>query len=141
MLPEHRLAVLLHQVKQNQIGMCMFHSSAESPSLYADHVCDRRQFPSEPIIELDDHAGEVWHVAFSHDGTRLASCGGDKQVIIYDVPSFKVLHTLKEHGDGVGKVAWSWDDSMLVTCCQDRFARLWDANVSILHGSLTRYKN
>jgi WD repeat-containing protein 26 len=130
MLPEHRLAVLLHQVKQNQIGTCMFHSSAESPSLYSDHVCDRRRFPSTSIIELDDHSGEVWHVAFSHDGTKLASCGGDKQVIIYDVPTFKVLHTLKDHDSGIGKVAWSWDDSMLVTCCQDRFARLWNANVS-----------
>ncbi|KAK9777882.1 hypothetical protein SCAR479_05565 [Seiridium cardinale] len=139
MLPEHRLAVLLHQVKQNQIGMCMFHSSADSPSLYADHACDRRKFPSEPIIELDDHSGEVWQVAFSHDGTKLASGGGDKQVIIYDVPSFKVLHTLRDHGSGVGNVAWSWDDSMLVTCCQDRFARLWNANTGTLIRMLDRF--
>ncbi|KAI1853620.1 hypothetical protein JX265_004048 [Neoarthrinium moseri] len=140
MLPEHRLAVLLHQVKESQIGMCLFHSSAESPSLYSDHVCDRRNFPSQPVIELDDHSGEVWQVVFSHDGTKLASCGGDKQVIIWDVPSFRRLHHLADHDGGVGNVAWSWDDSMLVTCSQDRFARVWNANTGALIKTLERFQ-
>ncbi|KAI1754518.1 WD40-repeat-containing domain protein [Xylaria castorea] len=126
MLPEHRLANLLHQVKEAQITGCLWHSSAMPPSLYSDHTCNRLDFPTETVLELDDHAGEVWQVVFSHDGTKLASCGEDKQVIIWEVPSFKILHTLKEHGDGVGNIAWSWDDSMLVTCCRDRYARLWD---------------
>ncbi len=130
MLPEHRLAILLHQVKANQIGACLWHSSAAPPSLYSDHICDRRQFPTENVLELDEHDGEVWQIAFSHDGKRLASCGSGKQVIIWDVPSFAVLHCLKDHEDGVGNVSWSWDDSMLVTCCRDRHARLWDAKVS-----------
>ncbi|KAK8058762.1 WD domain-containing protein [Apiospora phragmitis] len=60
MLPEHRLAVLLHQVKHNQINMCMYHSNAKSPPSYADHLCDRRRFPTENIIDIDDHQGEVW---------------------------------------------------------------------------------
>ncbi|KAH8652432.1 WD domain-containing protein [Xylariales sp. PMI_506] len=139
MLPEHRLAVLLHQVKQNQIDMCMFHSSSVSPSLYSDHVCERRHFPNEVVAELDDHAGEVWQVVFSHDGTKLASCGSDKQVIVFEVPSFRVLHTLTDHDEGVGNVAWSPDDSMLVTCCQDRHARLWDAATGALLKTLERF--
>ncbi|KAI0124231.1 WD domain-containing protein [Xylariales sp. AK1849] len=139
MLPEHRLAVLLHQVKQNQIGMCMFHSSGASPSLYSNHVCERRDFPNEAVIELDDHAGEVWQVVFSHDGTKLASCGSDKRVIIWEVPSFRVLHTLTDHDAGVGNIAWSLDDSMVVTCCQDRHARLWNANTGSLIRTLERF--
>ncbi|KAK7998778.1 hypothetical protein PG991_014453 [Apiospora marii] len=128
MLPEHRLAVLLHQVKHNQINMCMYHSNAESPSLYSDHLCDRRRFPTECIIDIDDHQGEVWQVVFSHDGTKLASCGSEKSVIIWAVPSFKILHTLGDrvHRAGVGNVAFSWDDSKIVTCCQDKHARVWD---------------
>ncbi|KAI0011138.1 WD40 repeat-like protein [Xylariaceae sp. FL0662B] len=128
MLPEHRLASLLRQVKENQITRCLWHSNSTSPSLYADHICDRRQFPTENVIELDDHAGEVWQIVFSHDGTRLASCGSDNQVIIWEVPSFRLLHSLKGHEEGVGNVAWSWDGAMLVTCGRDRYARLWDAH-------------
>lgn len=81
---------------------------------------------------LDQHAGEVWHVQFSHDGTRLASSGQDGTVYIYEVPSFNILHTLADHEDGVGSVAWSPDDSMIVTCSQDKRARLWNAQVSPL---------
>ncbi|KAI1501118.1 WD40-repeat-containing domain protein [Biscogniauxia marginata] len=139
MLPERRLAILLDQVKDNQVGGCMWHSSSASPSLYSDHACDRRQFPTENIFELDEHSGEVWQVAFSHDGTKLATCDSDKQVIIWDVPSFKVLHILKDHEAGVGNVAWSWDDSLLVTCCQDRHARLWDASTGVCLKKLERF--
>lgn len=138
MLPEHRLAVLLQQVKDSQVHMCMYHTTPESPSLYSDHKCDRQNFPSEVIAELDKHFNEVWHIAFSHDGTRLASAGADKHVIIWDVATFEPLHTLKEHGKGIGKVAWSPDDTMIVTCCSDHYARLWDTEVSCL-GELTMF--
>ena len=131
MLPEHRLAVLLQQVKDSQINMCLYHTTPESPSLYDDHRCQRDQFPSEVVAELEKHLGDVWHIAFSHDGRRLASAGSDKRVIIWDVETFEPLHTLKDHDMGVGKVAWSPDDSMIVTCCLDRHARLWDTNVRL----------
>ncbi|KAI0525339.1 WD40-repeat-containing domain protein [Xylaria bambusicola] len=140
MLPEHRLADLLDQVKESQITSCVWHSRGEAPSLYSDHVCNRHDFPTETVFELDDHAGEVWHVVFSHDGTKLASCGGDKQVIIWEVPSFKILHCLSDHGDGVGNISWSWDDSMLVSCCRDRYARLWDAKTGQCLRGLYHYQ-
>ncbi|KAI0166823.1 WD domain-containing protein [Hypoxylon sp. FL1284] len=140
MLPEHRLAMLFHQVKANQIGGCLWHSAASSPSLYSDHVCDRQQFPTQTVIELDEHEDQVWQVAFSHDGTKLASCGKGKQVIIWDVPSFKPIHFLGDHDSGVGNVAWSWDDTMLVTCCSDRHARLWDVNTGACLQKLERFQ-
>ncbi|KAI0884447.1 WD domain-containing protein [Annulohypoxylon maeteangense] len=138
MLPEHRLATLLTQVKANQVDRCYWHSCATSPSLYSDHACERQQFPTENVLELDEHAEQVWQVVFSHDGTKLASCGQGKQVIIWDVPSFRPLHYLNDHDDGVGNVAWSWDDSMIITCCQDRHARLWDANTGACLKKLER---
>ena len=131
MLPEHRLAVLLHQVKRSQISNCLYHNTAVSPSLYQDHTCDRSNFPVNNFVELSKHDGEVWHVQFSHDGTRLASCGSDGTAIIYEVGSFEVLHVLADHESGVCSVAWSPDDSMIVTCSQDKRARLWNAYVSL----------
>lgn len=140
MLPEHRLATLLDQVKESQITGCVWHSSAATPSLYSDHICNRLDFPTEAVIELDEHEGEVWQVVFSHDGTKLASCGSDRQVIIWEVPSFKILHTLKHHDGGVGNVSWSWDDSMLVTCGRDHYARLWDMTTGNLIRQLDRFE-
>lgn len=130
MLPEHRLAILLQQVKRNQISTCLYHNTATSPSLYQDHTCDRNNFPLRTIIELDKHTGEVWQVQFSHDGLRLATCGLDGTAIIYDVATFDVIHVFSDHEGGVCSLAWSPDDTMMVTCAQDRRARLWNTEVS-----------
>ena len=140
MLPVNRLAVLLEQVKENQISNCLFHTSAHSPSLYSDHVCDKNQFPSELMIELDKQPGEMWQVLFSHDGTKLASCGSDKTVFIWDVASFEVVHKLDGHEGGVGNLAWSPDDGMLVTCGTDRYARIWDTRTGALLKTLERFR-
>jgi WD40 repeat protein len=131
MLPEHRLAVLLQQVKQSQISNCLYHNTATSPSLYADHICDRNNFPLRTVVELEKHTGEVWQIRFSHDGSRLATCGSDGSAIIYEVRSFEAIHILTDHEGGVCSLAWSPDDSMLVTCSQDKRARLWNTNVSL----------
>lgn len=129
MIPEHRLAVLLDQVKQNQISRCTYHNTLASPSLYSDHMCDRNQFPLRNVLELGNHSDEVWALEFSHDGTRLASAGQDRKVIVYDVPSFGIIQTLQDHGEGVVFIAWSPDDSKLISCSRDRVARVWDTEV------------
>ncbi|TQN73438.1 WD repeat-containing protein, partial [Colletotrichum shisoi] len=128
MLPENRLAVLLQQVKQSQIDSCLFHTTASSPSLYSDHYCERSHFPTEIALELTDLAGEVWQVVFSHDGQRLAACGDGEAVVIWDLPSFTVSQVLRPHALGVGGLSWSPDDSMIVTCSQDKYARLWNTS-------------
>jgi WD40 repeat protein len=130
MLPEHRLAVLLTQIKRSQISNCLYHNTIASPSLYQDHRCDRNNFPVRAFLDLEKHSGEVWQVVFSHDGSRLASCGSDGSVIIYEVGSFEVLHTLADHESGVCSIAWSPDDNLIVTGSTDKRARLWNAVVS-----------
>ncbi|KAH8881530.1 WD domain-containing protein [Thozetella sp. PMI_491] len=140
MLPESRLAVLLEQVKESQIGNCLFHTSSRPPSLYSDHLCDKSQFPTEVIYELDKQPGELWQVVFSHDGTKLASCGSDKSVYIWAVPSFEVLHRLDAAQEkGVGDVAWSPDDSMLVTCGMDHDAKIWNIETGACIKVLDRF--
>ncbi|CAK7206965.1 hypothetical protein SEUCBS139899_009772 [Sporothrix eucalyptigena] len=132
MLPEHRLAVLLRQIKEVQVSGCVFHTSATSPSLYADHVCDKSNFPTHVMHELDSNSGEVWQVRFSGNGKYLATCGSGRYVNIYEVPSFKLKMRLDGHIQGVGDVAWSPDDSLLLSCGRDGRARLWDANTGLL---------
>lgn len=144
MLPEHRLAVLLQQVKDRQVDSCIWHTAASSPSLYSDHSCDRNLFPTEVLHELEQ-PGEVWQIRFSHDGKRLASCGADSFTYIWDMATFSLAFKLgSEHGDqtdpkdkGVGNIAFSPDDSMLVTCGRDKCASIWDLKVSEILASRT----
>lgn len=130
MIPEHRLAYLLDQVKRNQINQCLYHNTALPPSLYSDHMCDKSQFPLETARELNHHNDEVWYLEFSHDGTRLATASRDSTVIIYDTTTFEVLHKLTEHADKVAYATWCPDDTKLITCSHDNKGRVWDVQVS-----------
>ncbi|KAG5942284.1 hypothetical protein E4U53_007278 [Claviceps sorghi] len=144
LLPDSRLAILLQQVKQNQINHCIYHTASSSPSLYSDHMCDRLNFPTEVVLELNDMLGEVWEVQFSHDGSRLAACGSRDTVIIWETKSFIATTTLtiqvqKDHESGVASIAWSPDDSRIVTCSRDNFARIWDSRTGSLYKKLRRF--
>jgi WD repeat-containing protein 26 len=143
MIPENRLAVLLEQVKSGWISRCLFHSTVEAPSLFTDHICDENDFPQRTILELLPHADEVWYLAFSNDGSMLATASKDNTVVIYETEAYKIVHTLSDHGSGVCYVAWSPDDSKLVTCAQarDNSARVWDLIVSFFRATLNIWTN
>ncbi|POS83568.1 hypothetical protein EPUL_003261 [Erysiphe pulchra] len=122
-LPEHRLAVLLQQVKKHQISRCLYHNTASSPSLYQDHKCDRSKFPSHSVIELDRHSGEVWQVKFSNDGTK----------------TFDLLQTLITSELGISSIAWSPDDCLIVTCANDKHATLWNSSTGVSRRKLPKF--
>lgn len=132
MIPEHRLAVLLDEVKDSWIANCLYHNTAASPSLYLDHNCERDDFPTKAVLDLKHHTGEVWYLQYSNDGTKLASAGEDQTIIIYETNTYKVLHRLAEHRkSGVAHLAWSPDDTKIITCCSqpENSARIWDVKV------------
>lgn len=132
MIPDHRLAKLLDQVQRNQINECLYHNTAEVPSLYSDHHCDRDKFPLRTMLELDNHTDEVWFLDFSHDGSKLATNSLDRTVIIYETGTFNILHKLTNHEKEVSFVSWSPDDTKLISCSHDRKARIWDVEVGLL---------
>lgn len=131
MIPEHRLAVLLDQIKQSQIAKCLYHNPSTSPSLFTNHMCDRTQFPLQTAFELNQSDGEVYIVEFSHNGQGLAASGADGATVIYDTSTFQVRHTLREHTRPIVYLAWSPDDTRLITCSQDNKARVWDASTGM----------
>ena len=131
MIPDHRLATLLDQVTQSQISKCHYHNPTTSPSLFSNHLCDRSQFPLQTIHQLTQ-SSEIWFLEFSHDGTKLATCGKENFIVIYETANFHELHKLSEHSHQVTNLAWSPDDSYLITCSHDRTAKIWDSLVSLI---------
>jgi len=72
------------------------------------------------------HADIILDLAFSPDGTVLASCGYDMRVKLWDAPTGKLLHTLKDHSDSVYGVSFSRDSKLLATAAADRTVKVWD---------------
>jgi WD40 repeat protein len=133
MIPEHRLATLLSDVKQNWIDECYYHNTDASPSLFIEHKCDRQNFPTTQKMALRKHTDEVYYLKYSHDGRMLASAGRDRTVIVYDTQKdYRIMYTLRDHTDGITHLAWSLDDTKLVSCSagQENCAKIWSLHVS-----------
>ena len=70
--------------------------------------------------------GLVWDVAFSRDGSKVATASSDFTARLWDVASGKELAVLP-HEDKVLDVAFSPNGTQLATASDDHTARLWDA--------------
>ena len=126
-------------------------------SLYSDHRCSRADFPRITTTILQAHKDEVWNIAWSHNGAYLASASKDKTVIIWKRGVRLLLHlflryidlinlqsnldatpgptqdwsvhlTLSEHQFPVAYLAWSPDDTILLTSSEEHI-KLWNMKV------------
>ena len=79
---------------------------------------------------IEGHNGTVLSVAFSPDGTRIASGSGDSTVRIWDSESAKlVAGPFEGHSDWVRSVAFSPDGSRIASGSVDSTVMIW-ASVS-----------
>ena len=80
------------------------------------------------------HTGPVLSVAFSPDGSMIASGSDDSTINLWRVSDGSLLRTLAGHTDEVNSVAFSPDGSMIVSGSGDETVRLW----RVSDGSLLR---
>ncbi|HYT94781.1 MAG TPA: serine/threonine-protein kinase [Gemmataceae bacterium] len=89
---------------------------------------------------LPGHNGRATAVAYSPDGKRLASAGGEPsrpgEATVWDLQSGKALFTLKGHTNAITAVAFSPDGKWLATASHDRTVKLWDAETGRLVSTL-----
>jgi len=76
---------------------------------------------------LEGHSSSVLSVAFSPDGSRIASGSYDRTVKIWDAKSGKEIRTLEGHSSWVNSVAFSPDGSRIASGSHDRTVKIWDA--------------
>jgi WD40 repeat protein len=95
----------------------------------------------DKLAALEGHTGQVMDVAFSPDGSSIASAGSDGTVRTWDAESGSQTLVLR-HGDVVSAVAFSPDGSKLASVSADGTARIWaldlDDLVEIAERELTR---
>jgi WD40 repeat protein/DNA-binding SARP family transcriptional activator len=79
----------------------------------------------ERVAVLEGSAGSVLGVAFSPDGTRLATGGIDGAVTIWDTASGEQLLVLRGHYNFAASVAFSPDGSQLASVGAEGVVRIW----------------
>ncbi|CEJ62717.1 hypothetical protein PMG11_11209 [Penicillium brasilianum] len=83
---------------------------------------DTGQFVSAP----EGHSEAVTSIAWSPNGSRLASASSDKTVRIWDPSTGKCASTLQGHSDSVRSISWSLDGSRLASASDDTIVSIWN---------------
>ena len=96
----------------------LFLSSLFLPSGFAQYVS---------YSTLEGHRGDVYSIAFSPDGTTLASGSWDSTMRLWDAVTGAPKHTLEGHRGDVYSIAFSPDGTTLASGGWDNTVRLWDA--------------
>ncbi|KZV92176.1 WD40 repeat-like protein [Exidia glandulosa HHB12029] len=146
MLPPRRLPALLEQARAHQRRQCLYHTRNVTISLLEDHVCSRADFPVLTTHILAEHEDEVWHVQWSHDGRSLASASKDRNAIIWSIgpetgPAERecnVDKVLRDHDSPVTALAWSLDDSILLTS-SEMVIKMWNAKTGVCIRELKKH--
>jgi len=87
------------------------------------------------------HSSEVSSVAWSPDGSAIASGSWDDTVKVWDPFTGRALMTLEGHRNRVNCVAWSPDGSRIASGSWDETVKIWDAEKGTALRTLTGHED
>ncbi|XP_069567712.1 jouberin isoform X1 [Brachyistius frenatus] len=94
------------------------------------------RIPNKPLLAFRGGQMGCFTLLFSHAGTVLAAACADRDafpVVVYEIPSGKVLAAFSGHLSIVYDLCWSRDDRSLLSASSDGTVREW--NVERLQGT------
>jgi len=80
------------------------------------------------IYTYHGHSDRVRAVAWSPDGSCIASAGADQTLQIWDISTGNHICTCLGHADAVSALAWSPDGRRIASASNDKTVQVWDAD-------------
>ncbi|XP_053489336.1 jouberin isoform X2 [Ictalurus furcatus] len=93
------------------------------------------RIPNKPMLSFRGGQMGCFALRFSHDGRVLAAACADRDafpIIVYEIPSGKVLASFNGHLSIVYDLCWTRDDTCLLSASSDGTVRVW--NIERLQG-------
>jgi WD40 repeat protein len=84
------------------------------------------------VARLEAHPGVVRALAFSGDGSLLASASEDRVVRVWNAADGRLLKAFEGHTRGVRAVAFSTDGRLLASGGEDESVKIWDVRTGAL---------
>ncbi|KAJ5640295.1 uncharacterized protein N7484_008157 [Penicillium longicatenatum] len=104
-------------------------------------ICYQKERPdwivNEPLLDkdwsaclqtLEGHSDSVRSIAWSPDGSRLASASRDTTIRIWNPATGQCASTFEGHRGLITSIAWSPDGSLLASGSWDDTVKIWDLN-------------
>lgn len=104
---------------------------ARTGKLYFDWL-NKNSVESLSRLVIHTHQGSIYSACFSHDGTKIASCGASRTLKVFKSTSGEKLTEIQAHDDEVLCCAFSPDDHLLATCSSDRKVKVWNVERAML---------
>uniref|UniRef100_A0A673AZM4 CARD domain-containing protein n=1 Tax=Sphaeramia orbicularis TaxID=375764 RepID=A0A673AZM4_9TELE len=104
---------------------------ASRGKLYIDWL-NKSSVESLSLLVIHPHQGSIYSACFSHDGTKIASCGASKMLKVFKSKSGEKLMEIQAHDEEVLCCAFSPDDRLLATCSSDKKVKVWNVERAML---------
>ncbi|MEM7474323.1 MAG: protein kinase [Planctomycetota bacterium] len=120
---------LLQQVKTKEPILCTEFSPREDLVVHAGvdgYVTVRNGKDLELLTTFEAHEGYIWDIAFSRDGKKLVTVGGDKKAKLWETDDWEQLTELDGHEAELSTGAFTFDGKQVLTGSNDATVRLWD---------------
>jgi WD40 repeat protein len=79
-------------------------------------------------MELAGHSSFVWAIAYSPEGTRIATGSWDTTIKLWDAANGREMMTLRGHERHIHDLVFSPSGAYLVSCSEDHTVRVWNAH-------------
>ena len=83
--------------------------------------------PGTTLCTYHEHSNRVNALAWSPDGTRIASGSADNTVQIWDTATGRKLYIYEGHAQEVSTVAWSPDGKLIASAGDGKTVQIWEA--------------
>jgi len=90
------------------------------------------------LLAYKEHNNWLHSVAWSPDGTRIASASADGTVQLWEAETGKAQHFFYGHREAVWSVAWSPDGTAIVSGASDKTMQVWEVTTGRRQLLLTR---